>query len=123
MTQTFSYTVIHSPLPAAKARPQQQGGKAAIDGGVELHGKEMLVYVFSGLPVTMCTCRMIKKAMREKLNLYRTAGGFLYWAQHEESLDDLFICHPEAFYLRQGSKMIELKKAADSDYFILHEAL
>ena len=98
-------------------------GKAAIDGGVEIHGKEMLVYVFSGLPLIMCTCRQIKQAMINKLNLYRTAGGFLYWAQHEESLDDLYICRPEAFYLRRGMKMIELKKAADSDYFILGDAL
>jgi hypothetical protein len=61
--------------------------------------------------------------MVAKCNLYQTPGGFLYFSPTEQSIDDLYICAPQAFYLRRGEKMIALKKAADSDYFVLGDSL
>jgi hypothetical protein len=121
MKQQFSYTVTVQ--PPAPARQQAKQGRALIDGGVAIHGTEMIEYVFSGVPRIMCTCRGIKAAFQAQMNLYRAASGFLYFAQKEESLDDVWICKPEAFCTRQGLTIRALSQAADSDYFILHEAL
>lgn len=120
--QSFTYVIQHSPLPAAHQQQAKQG-RALLDGGVALYGTELIEYVFSGVVRTMCTCKMIKQAIREDLNLYRAASGFLYFAKKEESLEDSWVCKPEAFCTRQGLTIRALSQAAPSDYFLLHDAI
>jgi hypothetical protein len=117
---TYEIKIKHDPAPVHQ---QAKQGRMLLDGGVALYGTELIEYVFSGVVRTMCTTRMLRQAMREDLNLYRAASGFLYFAKKEESLEDSWVCKPEAFCTRQGLTIRALSQAAPSDYFLLHDAI